>query len=158
MASHARDLAQQLSDAETARNHAARRASAVAQQVCDAQLGAQRRHAESEELARSLLARLSAGQPAQDAWSLRASAVLADDAAPALLQSPARNRLRSAMLAAGIVCLSAGAWSLLGSQSTVAASVTPVTTATALRVSLEQAHIGQPPAAQLDAMKIAAQH
>ncbi len=157
MATQASVLAQQLTEAETARIEAARRASAIAQQVCDAQLDAQRRHAESEELARSLLVRLAAGQPAQDDWCVRANAVLADDAAPALPQSPERNRLRSAMLAAGMVCLSAGAWSLPGSRPTVAASVTPAAPVAGQHASVNLAKVGPPAAVHIDGLKIATQ-
>jgi hypothetical protein len=157
MTSQASELAQQLTQAETARRDAAHRASVVAKQVCDAQLIAQRRHAQSEELARSLLARLSTGQPVQDDWRLRANAVLADDAAPALAQSPARNRLRSAMLAAGMVCLSAGTWSLLGSRPTVAASVAPAAPVTASHVSPDLTKVAAPAAVKLDGLKVAAE-
>jgi hypothetical protein len=155
MVSQASALAQQLADAENARLSAERSASAVAQQVCDAQLEAQRRHAQSEELARSLLARLSAGQPGQEDWRVRASAVLSDDAAPTLAPTQVWNQLRSTTLAVVIVCLSAGAWSLLGTRPTVAASVTLVAPVTGLKVSVGLTDVSPPATPEIDGLNIA---
>jgi hypothetical protein len=155
LANQSSALARQLAGAEAARLEAERSASAAAQQVCDAQLDAQRRHAQSEDLARALLARLSAGQPGQEDWRLRASAVLSDDAAPALPQPQVWRRVRSTMVAVVVVCASAGAWSLMGSPQTVAATVTLAAPVNHLKVSVDLAGMEAATAPKIDGLEIA---